>query len=248
MGLHDSTNPRGLPDRMADRLIVALDVPTIEQAKEIVRGLSGVVSFFKVGYWLQFEEHLDDLISTIVGSGKKLFLDAKIFDVPATVAQAVKSAVRRGASFVTVHGDESIMRAAVAAKGDSKLKIFAVTVLTSLDDSALYAMGYRLSAKELVLLCTRQAVACGCDGIIASADDNPGQIRMLANQKHLLIATPGIRPAGSVPDHQKRIATPSEAISNGADYLVVGRPIVANGDPVRAAANIIEDMARGNPD
>ena len=230
---------------MADRLIVALDVPTVGEAEAIVSELAGTVSFFKVGYWLQFEKGVDNLISSIVSSGTKLFLDAKMYDVPETVSQAVRSAVRRGASFVTIHGDESIMRAAVKAKGDSNLKIFAVTVLTSLDDAALHEMGYRLSARDLVLLRARKAAECQCDGIIASADDDPDQIRMLAGQPAMLIATPGIRPAGSVSDDQKRVATPREAIANGADYLVVGRPIVANPDRRGAALRIIEDMEEG---
>jgi orotidine-5'-phosphate decarboxylase len=248
MILRDRKNPRGLPDRMAERLIVALDVPTATEAEAIVATLSGTVSFFKIGYWLQFEKGVDNLISSIVDSGKKLFLDAKMYDVPETVSQAIRSAVRRRASFVTIHGDESIMRAAVAARGDSDLKIFAITVLTSLDDAALYEMGYRLPAKELVLLRARKAAECKCDGIIASADDNPGQIRLLAGTPTMLIATPGIRPAGSAPDDQKRIATPREAIANGADYLVVGRPIVANDDPRSAALRIIDDMELGKTD
>jgi orotidine-5'-phosphate decarboxylase len=246
-GFREVQNGRGVPLNMADRLIVALDVPTISHAKDVVSQLSGTVSFFKVGYWLQFEERLDDLISLIIGSGKRLFLDAKMFDVPETVAQAVRSAVRRKATFVTVHGDENIMRAAVMARGDSDLKVFAITVLTSLDDDALAKMGYRLKAKELVMLRARLAVECKCDGIIASADDDPDRIRSLAGSKHMLIATPGIRPAGSLPDDQKRIATPREAIANGADYLVIGRPIVAQSDPRAAAKRIIEDMERGKP-
>ena len=183
-------NPRRLPARVADRLIVALDVQTVGEAKQIVDELAGTVSFFKVGYWLQFERGLDDLISSIVDSGNRLFLDAKMFDVPQTISQAVRSAVRRHASFVTVHGDENIMRAAVAARGDSDLQIFAITVLTSLDDDALEKMGYRLKARELVLLKAKLAAECKCDGIIASADDNPDQIRMLAGRADMLIATP----------------------------------------------------------
>lgn len=237
-------NPRNLPANMAERLIVALDVPTVQEAESIVAKLAGIVSFFKIGYWLQYEKGVDNLISSIVDSGNKLFLDAKMYDVPETVAQAIRSAVRRRASFVTIHGDENIMREAVKARGDSELKIFAITVLTSLDDAALYEMGYRLPAKELVLLRARKAVECKCDGIIASADDDPDRIRMLAGQ-HMLIATPGIRPAGSAPDDQKRIATPREAIANGADYLVVGRPIVAGSDQKGAALRIIEDMELG---
>jgi orotidine-5'-phosphate decarboxylase len=238
---------RDVPHEMAKRLIVALDVPTVEDAQSIIGKLEGAVSFFKIGLWLQFAKGVDGLISSIVDSGNQLFLDAKMFDVPETVSRAVASAVKRRASFVTVHGDENIMRAAVRAKEGSSLKIFAITVLTSLDDNALKEMGYALSAKDLVLLRARKAVECRCDGIIASADDNPDQIRMLAGDNRLLIATPGIRPAGSVSDDQKRIATPREAIASGADYLVVGRPIVAQADPRIAALRIIEDMELGRP-
>jgi orotidine-5'-phosphate decarboxylase len=245
--LRRPTNPRELPANMADRLIVALDVPTIAQARGLIETLKGTVSFFKVGLWLQFREGFDDLISSIVKDGHRLFLDAKMFDVPETVSMAIAAAVHRQASFVTIHGDESIMRAAVAAKKGSGLKIFAITVLTSIDDAALWEMGYRLSAKELVLLRAKKAGECGCDGVIASADDGPDQIRMLAGNERLLIATPGIRPPGSAADDQKRIATPRQAIANGADYLVVGRPIVASLNPRAAALRIIEDMESGRP-
>jgi orotidine-5'-phosphate decarboxylase len=236
---------RDLPLDMRDRLIVALDRTSASEAQSIIKELDGVVSFFKVGLWLQFAEGVDDLISSLVNSGKKLFLDAKMYDVPQTVSQAVATAVKRGASFVTVHGDENIMRAAVKAKAGSPLKVFAVTVLTSLDDNALSEMGYRLKAKDLVLLRAGKAVDCQCDGIIASADDDPDQIRMLAGSERLLIATPGIRPAGSDAQDQKRIATPFEAIANGADYLVVGRPIVDHENPRQAALDIIAEMQRG---
>jgi orotidine-5'-phosphate decarboxylase len=230
---------------MADRLIVALDMPTIVQARQMVAALEGTVSFFKVGLGLQYLEGFDGLISSIVNSGHQLFLDAKMFDVPETVSMAITAAVRRQASFVTIHGDENIMRAAVKAKNGSGLKIFAITVLTSLDDEALRGMGYALSAKDLVLLRAKKASECNCDGIIASADDGPDQIRMLAGNEQLLIATPGIRLAGSAMDDQKRRATPGQAIANGADYLVVGRPIVTDQDPRGAALRIIEEMELG---
>jgi orotidine-5'-phosphate decarboxylase len=243
--LRQPSKPRNLPPVMAERLIVALDVRTIGLARELIKALKGTVSFFKVGLWLQFEKGYEDLISSIVDDGHRLFLDAKMFDVPETVERAIESAVRRRASFVTIHGDENIMRAAVEAKKGSDLQVFAITVLTSIDDEALFEMGFRLSARELVLLRAKKASECGCDGIIASADDGPDQIRMLAGNERLLIATPGIRPVGSVPDDQKRIATPRQAIANGADYLVVGRPIVVERDPRDAALRIIEDMELG---
>lgn len=236
---------RILPPNLKDRLIVALDVKTVDEAKEIITKLDGVVSFFKVGLWLQFAEGVDSLIASLTKPGRRLFLDAKMFDVPQTVGMAVATAAKRGASFVTVHGDENIMRAAVQAKEGSDLQIFAITVLTSLDDVALKEMGYAHTAKDLVMLRARKAVECKCDGIIASADDRPDQIRMLAGSSGLLIATPGIRMPDGDRHDQKRVATPKEAIENGADYLVVGRPIVGESDPLKAALRIIEDMEAG---
>jgi orotidine-5'-phosphate decarboxylase len=144
--------------------------------------------------------------------------------------------------FITVHGDEQIMRAAVENKGDSDLKIFAITVLTSLDDAALTAMGYKVGARELVQMRAKLAVQSGCDGIIASADDAPNQIRALAASEGLLIATPGVRRKNATADDQKRIATPGEAIASGADYLVVGRPILNAANPATEAEEFIKEM------
>ena len=233
---------RDVPATMADRLIVALDVTTVDEARALVTRLDGVISFFKIGLWLQFAPGVDGLIDGLISAGKSVFLDAKMYDIPETVSRAVAVAAARRVSFITVHGDEAIIRAAVAAKGDSPLKIFAVTVLTSLDDAALAGMGYAVGARALVEMRARQAAACGCDGIISSANDNPDAIRTLAGMKGLLIATPGVRQAtGDVNDH-KRSATPGEAIANGADYLVVGRPIVKAVDPVAAARAFIAEM------
>ncbi len=229
--------PRNLPPRMADRLIVALDLPDVPAAAAMADRLADAVSFFKIGLGLQFRPGVDALIDRLLAAGKHVFLDAKIYDIPETVGRAVAAAADRGVSFVTVHGDEAIMRAAAAAKSGSALRILAVTVLTSLDDAALRDMGYALGALELVEMRARRAVACGADGIIASADDNPDAIRRLAGSAGLLVATPGIRQStGDVNDH-RRSATPGQAIANGADYLVVGRPIVAAADPLAAAGS-----------
>ncbi len=239
---------RDLPSAMKDRLIVALDVGTVEEAKGIIAQLHGVVSFFKIGYWLYIEQGVDELYTLTTTHGRQLFLDAKMFDVPETIRQAIKTVVARGASFVTVHGDPGIMKAAVEAKSGSNLKIFAVTVLTNLDDSALKEMGYALGARDLVMLRAKKAAEARCDGIIASADDNPDRIRELAENESLLIATPGIRFEGTDPHDQKRIATPREAILNGADYLVVGRPIIEHKQhaSVRdAALAVIQEMQSG---
>jgi orotidine-5'-phosphate decarboxylase len=236
---------RDLPSDISDRLIVALDLDSVAAAQDMVRQLDGAVSFFKIGLGLLFVEGVDSLIASLIASGKKLFLDTKMFDIPQTVANGVAAVAQRGVSFVTVHGDEAIMRAAVKAKGTSGLKIFAVTVLTSLDDEAAKAMGYAHSVRDLVTLRARKAVECGCDGIIASAEDDPNRLRTMVQSESLLITTPGIRMPGGETHDQKRVATPRQAIENGADYLVVGRPIIAAADPRHAALRIIEDMRAG---
>jgi orotidine-5'-phosphate decarboxylase len=236
---------RDLPADIKDRLIVALDLDSIAEAQQMVRQLEGIVSFFKVGLGLLYVAGFDSLIASLITSGKQLFLDTKMFDIPQTVARGIASVAQRGVSFVTVHGDEAIMRAAVKAKGTSDLKIFAVTVLTSLDDEAAKAMGYAHSVRDLVTLRARKAVECGCDGIIASAEDDPNRLRLLAQSQSLLITTPGIRMPGGETHDQKRVATPRQAIENGADCLVVGRPIIAAPNPRQAAMRIIEDMRAG---
>jgi orotidine-5'-phosphate decarboxylase len=237
---------RDVPATMAERLIVALDVPTIDGAVRLAGQLDGIVSFFKVGLWLLFAPGAERFIDGLIGQGKRVFLDAKMYDIGETVRQGVARASERGVSIVTVHGDPEIMRAAVAGKaGSQRTKVFAISVLTSLNDAAVREMGYALSVAELIRLRVRQAVECGCDGMIASAHDDPDAIRRMAGAEQLLIATPGIRePGGSVDDH-KRHATPAQAIARGADYLVVGRPITQADDPAAAARRIVADMKRG---
>jgi orotidine-5'-phosphate decarboxylase len=247
-GFRKANAKRDLPRDMKDRLIVALDLESVEQAKAVVTQLDGMVSFFKLGFSLYIEPGIDELYHLVTSAGRKLFLDAKMFDVPETISRAMKSVIDRKASFVTVHGDPRIMKAAVEAKQGSDLKIFAITVLTNLDDAALTEMGYRLGARDLVMLRARNAVEAGCDGIIASADDHPDRIRELSQNDNLLIATPGIRMKGGDPHDQRRIATPREAILNGADYLVVGRPIFAHPqhpDARSAALAVISEMQSG---
>jgi orotidine-5'-phosphate decarboxylase len=244
-----SAATRDVARRMSERLIVALDVPNIAAAEGLARQLDGIVSFYKIGLWLLYAPGTERFIDSLIGQGKRVFLDAKMFDIGETVKQGVARAVERGVSFVTVHGDPEIMRAAVAGKaGSVRTKVFAISALTSLDDQALRDMGYALSVRDLIRLRVRQAAECGCDGIIASADDNPDEMRRLAGADHLLIATPGIRePGGSADDH-RRHATPAEAIARGADYLVVGRPITRSNDPAAAARRIIDDMERADPE
>jgi orotidine-5'-phosphate decarboxylase len=236
--------PREIPERIEDRLIVALDVPSIAEARDLVAELDGLVSFFKVGLWLQFAAGFDSLIDELIKRGKKVFLDAKMFDIGETVRQGVARAAERGISFVTVHGDGEIMKAAVEGRADSRLKILAITVLTSVDQDGLRDLGYICSVEELIRLRVEGAIACGCDGIIAAPHDNPDRIRQIAGEDRLLIVTPGVRLAGTAADDHKRPGTPAEAIAAGADYVVLGRPIVKSADPALAAARIIEDMRR----
>jgi orotidine-5'-phosphate decarboxylase len=238
---------RDIPQAMADRLIVALDVPTIARAADLAERLDGIVSFFKVGLWLLFAPGAERFIDGLIADGKRVFLDAKMYDIGETVRQGVARAVERGVSFVTVHGDPDIMRAAVAGKaGSARTKVFAVSVLTSQHDAAVREMGYTLSVAELVQLRARQAAACGCDGIIASAHDDPNVIRTTIAAEHLLIATPGIREPGAETHDQQRVTTPKQAIARGADYQVVGRPITQSTDPVAAARRIVSDMEQAS--
>jgi orotidine-5'-phosphate decarboxylase len=236
------SSPRDVPERIEDRLIVALDVPSINEARILVDKLDAVVSFFKIGLWLEFAAGFDALIEDLLRRDKKIFLDAKMFDIGETVKQGVRRAAERGVSFVTVHGDGAIVRAAAEGKNGSSLKILVVPVLTSLDANGLQELGYRGSVAELIAERARTTLAWGCDGIIAAPHDNPNEIRRAAHSENLLVVTPGVRLPGAGLDDHKRAGTPAEAIAAGADYLVVGRPIIRSDDPIAAAARIIENM------
>ncbi len=224
-----------------ERLIVALDVSTITEAERLVENLDGIVSFFKIGLWLQFASGVDGLIESITAAGKRVFLDSKMFDIGETVREGVKRAADRGVSFVTVHGNGDIIKAAVEGRGESDLKIFSISVLTSLDDDDLRDLGYLCSVEELLEFRVKKSIEYGCDGVIAAPKDT-AEIRKLAGADSLLIATPGIRPEGSEFHDHKRSGTPTKAISSGADYLVVGRPIINEADPAIAARDIIAEM------
>ena len=236
------TTPRDTPEKIEDRLIVALDVPSIGEARALIDRLDGVVSFFKLGLWLAFAAGFDNLVEYLLNKGKKIFLDTKMFDIAETVKQGVARAAERGVTFVTVHGDGDIVRSAAEGKRGSNLKILVVPVLTSLDAKGLHELGYRGGIKELIAERARATLAWGCDGIIAAPHDNPNEIRRFAGSEELLVVTPGVRPPGAPLDDHKRAGTPAEAIAAGADYLVVGRPIIRSEDPARAAAAIIENM------
>jgi orotidine-5'-phosphate decarboxylase len=241
----DTAHQRDVAERMADRLIVALDVPTIAAARGLVDRLDGVVSFFKIGLWLAFAEGVDGLLRDLIASGGRVFLDAKMHDIGLTVQEGVARAADRGISLVTVHGEPQVMAAAVKGKGTSALKIFAISVLTSLNDAALEEIGYARTASDLIHRRARQAVRCGCDGLIASAADNPDELRRVAGSERLLIGTPGIRGAGDTSDDHARFATPRTAIERGSDYLIVGRPIIAASDPAARALAFIAEMEAG---
>jgi len=225
-----------------ERLIVALNQPTIENALELVSALEGRVDFYKIGLQLQMMSGVDGLIENLLQDGKRVFLDYKYYDIDETVKDAVARAAARNITFLTVHGNGDIIKAAVEACGDSPLKIFAVTVLTSLDaDDLRDLFGRDVDVRELVLHRARKAIEYGCDGVIASSNE-VSDICRLENSERLLITTPGIRLDGQGIDDHKRPGTPEQAITDGADYLVVGRPIINADDPVRAADDYIEVM------
>jgi orotidine-5'-phosphate decarboxylase len=232
---------RPAPDRIEDRLIVALDLPEAAAARAMAERLDGVASFFKLGLWLIFAPGFDRLLEDLVARGKRVFLDAKMFDIGETVKQGVMRAAERGASFVTVHGDRDIIRAAVEAKRGTGLRILAITVLTSIDDAGARELGHMLPVAELIRQRVAHCAELGCDGLIASPHD-VGDIRALPDAERLLVVTPGVRLPGTARDDHKRAGTPSQAIAAGADYIVVGRPIVQAPDPAEAAARIIADM------
>lgn len=233
------------PDTMEDRLIVALDVPSIAEARALVERIGDAVRFYKVGYWLLYSPGADGLLAELKAAGKRIFLDAKLHDIPQTVEIGAARLAERGVDLLTVHAEPAVMKAAVKGAAGSGLMVFGVTVLTSLDDADLAEIGYRMGVSELVTRRARQAAEAGCAGIIASPEDKPARLRAAAGAPGLLIATPGIRPAGADVGDQKRVATPAQAIRDGSDYLVVGRPIVAQPDPAAAARQIIAQMRDG---
>ena len=225
-----------------DRLIVALDVPTLGDARRLIDTLGETVGFYKLGMWLLFLPGADALVSDLIGSGKQVFLDYKLHDIGETVRHGAAAIAQRHARFLTVHGEPQVMQAAVQGAAGSSLGILAVTVLTSLDDAALQASGIGLTARDLVLRRARDAAAAGCAGIIASAADEPDRLRAATGWADMLVVTPGIRMPGDDPGDQRRTATPREAIQRGADYLVVGRPIIRAATPADAARRVLDDM------
>jgi orotidine-5'-phosphate decarboxylase len=230
--------PKNIPDR--DRLIFAMDVADPQAARQLVEQLGDSVVFYKIGLELFMSGGYFELLDWMVARGKKIFVDLKFFDVPATVAAAVRQLRGRGVTFATIHGNQAIMEAAAAAKGD--VKILAVTVLTSLDRGDLDDLGFSVEVEKLVLSRARRALEAGCDGVVSSGLEAP-MLRQFIDHR-LLVVTPGIRPVENKPvDDQKRTVDVAQAFANGADYIVVGRPIRDAADP-RAAAEAIQQTIK----
>ena len=219
-----------------DRLILALDVSSIEAARDMTERLGDAVGLYKIGYQLAYAGGLP-FAEELVRAGKRVFLDLKLHDIGNTVAKGVESVARIGASFLTVHAYPQTMKAAHEAAAGSNLKILAVTVLTSYDDGDLHAAGYRLNVSDLVEARAQQAQVLGVDGLVSSPEEAASLRKIVGHQMNLV--TPGIRPAGAATGDQKRIMTPARAIAAGADYLVVGRPVTEAADP-KAAADAIQ--------
>jgi orotidine-5'-phosphate decarboxylase len=225
------------PSKIAprDRLIVALDLPEVAAAEAMIARLGDSVTFYKIGYQLAYGGGLP-LVRKLADAGKKVFADLKLHDIGNTVARGVESVAKSGATFLTVHAYPQTMKAAVEGREGSGLKLLAVTVLTSYDDGDLHAAGYRLGVSDLVEARAQQAQVLGIGGLVCSPEEAASLRKIVGHQ--MLLVTPGIRPAGSASGDQKRIMTPARAISAGADYLVVGRPILEAGDPKAAAEAI----------
>lgn len=215
-----------------ERLIIALDFPDVEQAEDFVDLLGDTVVFYKLGLELFMAGGYIELVKRLRDKGKKIFVDLKFFDVPKTVGSAVKQLEKYGASFATVHGNDAMLEAAAKEKGS--VKILAVTVLTSLDQGDMTDLGFQVDVGKLVLSRAKRAVQLGCDGVISSGLEVPGLRGELG--QNFLVVSPGIRPGENRPaDDQKRTVDVEEAFLNGADYIVVGRPIRNADDPKQAA-------------
>jgi orotidine-5'-phosphate decarboxylase len=228
----------GIP--RAERLIVALDVPDAKQARALAEKLGDTVRFYKVGLELSSTEGYFELIAWLTARGARVFADLKLYDIPETVRRAVANLRGRGATFLTVHGHRSVMEAAAREKG--AMKILAVTVLTSFDQRDLDEMGATKNVEQLVLARAKGALESGCDGVISSGLE---AAKLKAEfGKRLLVVTPGIRPVGADTADQKRTVDVAQAFANGADYIVVGRPVRDAADP-RAAAQRIQETIKG---
>jgi orotidine-5'-phosphate decarboxylase len=233
-----------------DPVIIALDVESAAEARDLVRQLGRDAGFYKVGLEL-FTAAGPDFVRELIGGGKRVFLDLKFHDIGETVRRATAQVARLGASFLTVHGQPQVMRAAVEGRGEHDLRIFAVTVLTSLNDRDLERAGYDCSVRELVNRVVDNALEFRVDGLIASALDASAIRRHIHNSEtaklgpELLLITPGVRSRGAAKGDQKRVATPAEALRDGADYLVIGRQVTRAADPCAALGQIRDEIAAG---
>ncbi len=225
----------------SDRLIVALDVETAVEARVLIATLGDAAGFYKVGLEM-FTSAGMDFVRELKSQGHRVFVDLKLYDIGETVKRAVAQVAKVGADFLTVHGSRAVMAAAVAGRGDSSLKLLAVTVLTSFDESDLRQMGYACDLPTLVELRVRNAMDAGIDGVVCSALE-VARVRAIAGPGAKLV-TPGVRSAGAAAGDQKRVATPAEAIANGADYLVIGRQVTRSSDPRGEFLKICEEISR----
>ena len=223
------------------RLIVPLDLSTVDEARGMVRALGDAVSFYKVGLELFSGGEGMTLARELKAAGKQVFLDWKLHDIGTTVQRATAVLASSGCDFLTVHGEPQVMASAVRGKGSSQLKILAVTVLTSLSDEDLIETGYHETARALVERRIHQAIAAGCDGVVASPHE--AALARALGGRDFLVVTPGVRPDWSAKNDQTRAATPLDALRNGASHIVCGRPITAANDPAEAARRVAGEMS-----
>jgi orotidine-5'-phosphate decarboxylase len=226
------------------RLIVGLDLPSVEAAAALVDRVGDVVEFYKVGLTLLARPGGVDFAHRLRARGKKVFQDWKLHDIGAQVEGAARSVAEGGCDLLTVHAEPQVMRAAVKGRDDHDTRILAVTVMTSLSDADLKEIGYSAGAAELVEARVRQALDCGVDGVVSSPLEaaRVKEIALAAGRPDFLIVTPGVRPSGGDPGDQQRVATPAESLRAGATHLVVARPVIAAEDPLMAAARIAAEM------
>jgi orotidine-5'-phosphate decarboxylase len=225
---------------MKNPIIVALDVATAGEAWKLVEELGDAVGFYKVGMELYAAEG-PGFVRELIARGAQVFLDLKFYDIPETVKRATAQVAQMGVSLLTVHGSGAVMRAAVAGRGEARLRLLGVTVLTSFDESDLVDLGYPCRVEELVELRVRKAVEAGIDGLVCSPLE-VGRVRQIAGARAVLV-TPGVRSAGAGAGDQKRVATPREALEHGADYVVIGRQITRAAAPRQEALRILEEIA-----
>lgn len=224
---------------MSNPIIVALDVDNAAEARALVERIGPAAGFYKVGMELYAAAGME-FVRELLSAGKQVFLDLKLYDIGETVKRAVAVVARTGVRFLTVHGSPSVMRAAREGRGDASLQLLAVTVLTSYTQEDVDAMGFGGTLSELVDFRARKAVEAGMDGLVCSPLE-VARVRALTGAGVILV-TPGVRPAGADPGDQKRFATPQEALRNGSNYLVVGRPVTRAADPAKAFAGILSGL------